>query len=459
MECVIKLNISYVLKKIIEKLVDDINSWKDLRSSEEFNLFKLLNRNLKDRRLCEHQCRGCLDYYLVQTIFSQFISDIEAINKKNKQLLDFLVNLFFLEDCNHPVDLAIELISNTKYVGKKLDDIYLNNYQYYVSEIMQAYSALVLAYCRQRVIELDGVILSNHNLNEEQSISYQEVEIGDCYKKFYIDQNFVSKCMNEDNLMRQIDNIKKNSKFIFLSSPYIIEDGIKMNRVFLKSYFEILSEITNNKLIVNQNQNLSFVTENINSTVDRVMLWLNTTRAAENLKLYKARINHYTYPVFNRGTGTVQGLNKDIKLFFSELDTNFTPDISREEIHKSPSMVLNSLFWMNLISFTPSFTIDDIKNGYIQFENDQDCMNKIGQICDLLDIMNFKTEPMKDVAKIKSSYQDTEHLKHSWKADYFITDDGNLKDRGEYVYSLLGLKTQFLKINEFKKMMTDCYKQ
>ena len=53
MDCVVKLNISYILKVLIGKLVSDSDSWMDLKTSEEFNLWIMLEDGLKDRIICE----------------------------------------------------------------------------------------------------------------------------------------------------------------------------------------------------------------------------------------------------------------------------------------------------------------------------------------------------------------------------------------------------------------------
>ena len=204
MDCVVKLNISYVLKKVIEKLVYDFNYWMDLGSSEELNLLSVLESSLKDRALCERQCLGCLDYHLVNNIFHEFIQSIEAINKENSGLLNVLINSFSLEDSANAVSVAVELISNPEYVGKKLDENNYRNFEEYVRKILQAHSILAIGYINQRKIELHDIILPNHSLQQEQSFNYKELNVRDCNKIFYLDQNFVSRCVNNENLMIQI---------------------------------------------------------------------------------------------------------------------------------------------------------------------------------------------------------------------------------------------------------------
>lgn len=451
MDCVVKLNISYILKILIGKLVSDSDSWMELKTSEEFNLWIMLEEGLKDRTICEKQCMGCLDYHLVSRIFYSFIEKIKIINNKNTDLINCLSDKFSLKHEEDPVSLAFELISNPVYVERQLDEETHHQYKQYVKGVEQASSALAVEYCQQRMTELHDIIMSNSHFGEMQSFRYDEFEVSPTLNTFYLDQNFVSKCVNDKNFMLQVENYKKNSKSIFLSSAYLIEDGIKMNRVFLKSYFELLFELTNNILIARQDRNLKFFKEQVDSTVERIILWLETTRAAEGLKLYKSLYNNYAYPMFNRKNNITQKLNKDIKAFFANIDDDFHPESFDRELNG------HNIILPMMSSKCYQFTIQDIKKGHITFDNDFDCMNMIEQLSELMDVINFQTESHKDINKIKSSYQDTEHLKHAWKSDYFITDDVKLIKRGQYIYSLLGIKTKFLKINDFKNMMVGFY--
>ncbi|MBB1436961.1 MULTISPECIES: hypothetical protein [Pseudoalteromonas] len=451
MDCVVKLNISYILKVLIGKLVSDSDSWMDLKTSEEFNLWIMLEDGLKDRIICEKQCMGCLDYHLVNRIFYDFIENIKIINNKNTDLINCLSDKFSLKNEEDPVSLAFELISNPVYVERQLDEKAHHLYKQYVKGVEQVHSALAVGYCQQRMTELHDIIISNSHFGEMQSLSYEDFEVSPTLNTFYLDQNFVSKCVNDKNFMLQVENYKKRSKSIFLSSAYLIEDGIKMNRVFLKSYFELLFELTNNILIAKQDRHLKFFKEQIDSTVERVILWLETTRAAEGLKLYKSLYNNYAYPMFNRKSNITKTLNKDIKVFFADIDDDFHPESFDMEFNS------HNIIHGIMISKSYQFTIQDIKKGHVTFDSDFDCMNKIEQLSELMDLINFETESIKDIKKIKSSYQDTEHLKHAWKADYFITDDVKLIKRGEYIYALLGIKTKFLKISDFKKTMVEFY--
>ncbi|MGR3980190.1 hypothetical protein [Pseudoalteromonas sp. 1181_04] len=157
MDCVVKLNISYILKVLIGKLVSDSDSWMDLKTSEEFNLWIMLEDGLKDRIICEKQCMGCLDYHLVNRIFYDFIENIKIINNKNTDLINCLSDKFSLKNEEDPVSLAFELISNPVYVERQLDEKAHHLYKQYVKGVEQVHSALAVGYCQQRMTELHNI--------------------------------------------------------------------------------------------------------------------------------------------------------------------------------------------------------------------------------------------------------------------------------------------------------------
>ncbi|EBO7606760.1 hypothetical protein D0649_16895, partial [Salmonella enterica] len=105
---------------------------------------------------------------------------------------------------------------------------------------------------------------------------------------------------------------------------------------------------------------------------------------------------------------------------------------------------LQSVLW----NITNQFDLEDMKAGRIRVDKDYDYVEIIERVSKFLDVINYKTERIRDKKKILSSYQDVQHLAHAWKADYFLTNDDRLIERGSYIYGLLGVKTKFIKDNE-----------
>lgn len=451
--CALKLAISYTLKNLIEKLVNDINTWQEISFSEEILVFTQLEEILQDRYICDNQCMGCLDYHLVNSIFINFRDKIIDTNKLYEALIMYILNSLELNQLKGSIEIAINLISNPKYIEEHVDENRRNEYNKYVSEINDIVIALKLAFYNQKITELHTVVLNHAKLSQEQQIAQKLATVKEAYTTFYIDQNFISKYINDDNLKRQINNIKEKVKYQFVFSPYIIEDGIKMNKVFLKEYFEHIDSLTNGILVARYNDKLCYVHEEINSIVDRVLLWQQPTKAGENLKYYWSLYNQNAYPYFNRDKKNPlhQKINDDLKSFLE----NINIQTLSSETFKNQKTIEKLLHGYFILQSYP-FNLKDLQKGYIKIDNDFDCINKIDKLCHFLDFINYETD--KEEQKIKSSYQDIEHLKHAWKCQYFITDDQKLIKRGEFIYSLLKINTIFLDSAQFKKMMIGEFK-
>jgi hypothetical protein len=450
-DCTIKLAISYSLKNFLERLVINIHLWNEIKFSEEFILVHDLNKQLKTTKICEHSCMGCLDYILVNRIFGDFHTKIEETNKKYNTLLSFFVKEYNL-DIIDPIELALNLIVKPEYLEKILDTNQVVEYKEYVSDINGIIISLKLSYYHQRITELHDIVLSHGNLAQEQKNMVTLVHINTEIETFYIDQNFIGKYINDNSFQRQIENIKKKVKYQFVFSPYLIEDGIKMNKVFLKEYFENIDLLTDGILVTRYDDKLAYVKEDVDSIVERILLWLQPTKAGENLKFYWSLFNAYAYSSFKRDKKNtlVQNINKDIKKFLQEFDIQ---SVHSEENEFERSME-KTLYWKTT---EIGLSFEEIQNLKISSYTDFDKIDKIQKLCDFLDFINYQTD--KEEKKIKSSYQDTEHLKHAWKCKYFITDDDKLIKRGEFIYSILGIETQFLTSDNLKKMMVDFYKK
>ncbi|MFZ2968977.1 MAG: hypothetical protein WA080_08000 [Sulfuricurvum sp.] len=426
--CILKLAISYTLKNLIEKLVNDINTWKETSFSEEELVLTQLEEILQDRDICDDRCMGCLDYRLVNNIFINFSDKIIDTNKLYEELIMYILNTLELNQLKDSIEIAINLISNPKYIKEHIDENRRNEYNKYVSEINDIVIALKLAFYNQKIIELDDVVLNYAKLSQEQQIAQKLAIVNEACTTFYIDQNFIGKYINDDNLKRQINNIKEKAKYQFVFSPYMIEDGIKMNKAFLKEYFEHIDSLTNGILVARYNDKLCYVHEEINSIVDRVLLWQQPTEAGENLKYYWSLYNQNAYPYFKRDgkNPLYQKINDDLKSFLENIDI--------QPMHSDKKTMEKSLYGYMMLKSYP-FDLNDLQKGSIKIDNDFDCIDKIDKLCQFLDFINYQTD--KEEQKIKSSYQDIEHLKHAWKCQYFITDDKKLIKRGEFIYSLL----------------------
>lgn len=452
MDCTIKLSISYVLKKFIENIIEDINKWHETAYSEEMLLLSRLEKKLQIQEICEKQCMGCLDYILVSKIFLDFKTKIDETNKKYVELISYILRKLDLKNLNASIEIAIHIISNPKYIKKQLEENQIDKYKEYCDEINGIIIGLKLDYYNQRIVELDDIVLQHSHLVKEQKNNAILVNIDSKIETFYIDQNFISKYINDNSFKSEINNIKIKAKYQFIFSPYLIEDGIKMNQVFLKEYFENIDLLTDGISVTRYDAKLAYVKEEVDFIVERILLWLQATKAGENLKFYRSLYNKYAYPDFKRDEKNtlVQKINGNIKKFLKEFDIQSI----HSEDNKFERTMEKILYWKTV---KIGLSFEEIQNLKISFHNDFDKIDKIQKLCDFLDFINYQTD--KEEKKIKSSYQDTEHLKHAWKCKYFITDDKKLIKRGEFIYSILGIETQFLTSNDFKQKMISVYKK
>jgi len=367
-------------------------------------------------------------------------------------LINYILNKFDLKNLNGSIE--INMISNPEYIKEQLENNQIDEYKLYCEEINEIIIALKVHYYLIKISKLHYMILNQAHLPEVQTNKASLINIENEIETFYIDQNFIGKYINENSFQRQINNIKKKAKYQFIFSPYLVEDGIKMNQVFLKEYFEHIDLLTDGISVVRYDDRIAYVKEEVSSIVERVLLWLAPTKAMESSKYYWSLYNKIVYPDFKKDEKNtlVQKINNNIKLFFKEFNTE---SIYEEENTFERTMEKTLYWYMREKSFP--FELKDLQKGNIQVDNDLDCINKIDKLCELLDFINYQTD--KEEKKIKSSYQDTEHLKHAWKCKYFITDDDKLIKRGKFIYSLLDIKTLFLTSDEFKKMMIGFYKK
>jgi len=447
MDCKKKSYSTYLLNIIIGKLVANINNWNLLKNSEEIQLLNQLDEEIIKKDFCENLCKGCLDYDSYNKIILDFTDGIKSINHKYKQIISkILKDIFKLtkDDLLHPLDILVNMISNQDYIIKFLETNDISHYKVYCDEFEQLNNNMAASYYKHKQVELHDEVFNNAPYGAT-TIRYSEVDFNDINHIFYIDQNFISKFNNDENLRKQIKNIKIKENYKFVFSPYLIEDGIKMNKVFLKEYFEDIFILTNNVQIMAMDNNLFYGVEDIENTVDRVILWDKATRAAEQLKVYIKYSNEYTYPLFNISNENkiYQKINTDIYSFFKNI---FNED-------KNIQSALSGY----LLLESSSFNLEQLQLGIIETININDCINKIQELYQLLDLINFKVD--KEEKKIKSGYQDTEHLKRAWLANYFITDDNNLIERGNFIYKLLNIKTKFITSKEFKLLIHNPYKK
>ncbi|WP_334598657.1 hypothetical protein [Pseudomonas alvandae] len=452
MDCIIKIGFSLALKGIIQKLVDNAQSYNILVRSDEWRVAVNLEAKINNKRVCEDLCPGCLEFERTAKMFVDFTQSISRTNDKNENLINKLRSTFLLSEEKDPVSLAMDLIAAPIYVKSKIEKDNIEKIEDYAREIQGAIYALALDHYLHEQAKCSGRLLSHGELEQKQVISYERITILEGQKIFYADQNFISKYGSDSNLKIQVDNFKSRVGCNFIFSPYVIEDGIKMNRVRLKEYLESVESLTDCIMLVRSGETLTLAKEDIHKTFNRVILWRDATRAAEDQKIFKMLYNHWGYSHFSRGSKFSKRANDNIIELFESLRPHLIDmdhEIEFDDFESDPALCVR----LNAYTIEKSFTLHDLVSLQITPENDLHRIELIDELCDFLDFINYKTEALSEQDKIRSSLQDAEHLKHAWLADYFITDDKRLRARGELIYSVIGVKTKFINRGELKGLM------
>ncbi|WKV49506.1 hypothetical protein [Dickeya fangzhongdai] len=458
MDCLIKHSQSFVIESIVNKLIDDVNSYAHLLTTEDWRLLMNLDKAVGDRQICQNECLGCLEFARMVSMISNFMNGIRSANKESEAVVTELCRIFAVPNDSDPIVLALDLIVSPDYVKSKIPEKSIPLYDKYVDAVNGEISRLALDHFHHEQAKCHDTISAYGNLGREQVISYQRVGISAGEELFYVDQNVISKYGSDKSFGQQIDNFKKKVGCRFVYSPYVIEDGVKMSRVRLGEYFEAIEALTENTMLVRSEDGVMLAKEDIQVTFDRVLLWRNVTRAAEDLKVHKMYYNHWAYPHYSKKSKLSERANKNIDEFLDSL----RPYLDDRDCHfdfsdfESDKALCRSL---SVATIEKSFSLQELIDKSIKYESDAECMTHIEHLCDFLDLINYQTESLSELSKIRSSLQDTEHLKHAWKADYFVTDDKRLRTRGTFVYSILGLGTKFISIKELKERVVSEFKE
>ncbi|HEI8721435.1 TPA: hypothetical protein SLF58_002680 [Serratia marcescens] len=458
MNCLIKHSLGFVIESVVKRLIEDVNDYSHLLTTEDWRLLLSLYKAVDDRQICQNECLGCLEFARMVNMLSNFMEGVAKANKESEAVVTELCRIFAIPNDSDPIVAALDLVASPDYVKSKIPEKLIPTYDKYMDSIKGEITRLAMDHFCHEQAKCNDAIFTHGKLEREQVISYQAVDISVGEELFYVDQNVVSKYGSDQNFKLQIENFKKKVDSRFVYSPYVIEDGFKMSRVRLAEYFEAIEALTENTMLVPFEGGVTLAREDIKVTYDRVLLWRNATRAAEDLKVQKMHCNHWGYPHYSRGSKLSVRANKNLDEFLDSLrpylDDN-TCDFDFKDYESDQALCRR----LSAATIGKSFSLEELVDRSIKYESDSECMVCIEHLCEFLDLINYQTEPLSEVSKIRSSLQDTEHLKHAWKADYFVTDDKRLRTRGAFIYSVLGLDTKFISIKELKERVVSEFKK
>lgn len=297
-----------------------------------------------------------------------------------------------------------------------------------ITQVDTYYNHFMSQYYQHRLTMLSDEILSYEQSNSTQkfNVSLVPIELLQDKKTIYIDQNIISYYENKNSKNHIIiKELKENHHLI--CSVYAIEDSVKRHAIFFKDYLYTLGELCDNLYMGKIGNSIEIVTEDTQTILDRISLWLRTTEHAEQHYAFTRKMHFHIYPSLRE---------KFPKEFDAEKLISFLEEIEKES---EISQILKSK-----IVFYQNINLQNLINNKIDTsgKSDKEISKIIEDLCSILDLLNFQTCKINNDKLLKSSYQDIQHLQHAWKADIFLTADKALYERAKYIYQLLKLPVE-----------------
>ncbi|HAB1862620.1 TPA_asm: hypothetical protein GBY94_22890, partial [Salmonella enterica subsp. enterica serovar Mbandaka] len=134
------------------------------------------------------------------------------------------------------------------------DDDMRNELTKFYSSIDANYNAFMVEYFSYKKIQSCDDISNYASLAVDQLIEYEQVDAENLLhnkKVVYIDQNIISAYCSEKNkkLRSLLNSLKESGEYVFVFSPYLVEDGIKMDYVYFNLYLAQVLKLTNGVFI------------------------------------------------------------------------------------------------------------------------------------------------------------------------------------------------------------------
>ena len=120
MNCLIKHSQSFVIESVVKRLIEDVNEYSYLLTTEGWRLLMSLDKSVGERKICHKQCLGCLEFARTVTMLSNFINGILSANKESEALVTELCRIFDIQDDSNPIILALDLVVSPNYVKSKI---------------------------------------------------------------------------------------------------------------------------------------------------------------------------------------------------------------------------------------------------------------------------------------------------------------------------------------------------
>ena len=433
LNCLYAYNAAICLRKAIGTVVENPKNLLNIPDDKYYIAFCENYKIIDKASLCL-ACEGCLDFEFLKKIWFEYIGKLEEICNSETDFINnlsekFLVpngiwdKYFFIMSLYEQKDFILKNYSDVnKETLEKISDsvktAYLN--------LCQTYYSNLIADCNDKVLDL-FTVLNKRNLNfSDVNVTGQTI--------VYFDTNVFSEYVNNRSFYSLV-NHSQSKLYTYVYSPYILEDGIKSDRIHFLHDCNKLVELTDNKTVLAIDDTFLIKKEDVFNCAKRVHLFRDYTQAQEEKNVYNKKFYEVIFlPMPNKKQNS-EKLNKDFFSFFQN-------DVSKND-------ELEDYMKAILYHADNSLDLSDIINSSIKYENLQKVVDGLFQFFDYIGYAYDKDEKT-----LKSSIQDLEHVKSAIASDIFVTSDEKLYKRATVIYTLLGIKTKVMKKYDFKQLLT-----
>ncbi len=447
-ECVVIKDLVYSLKELIEKIIEGKTNIFTIGEDDSYNRLSPIDDVEDFIDVGCLQCPHCLDLTYLWKSFDCFLSKLLPIREKYYKIHEDFDKLAHIEE-NLPTveeyvylqrekynkrkfnknrfDKLIKILANNEIDVEKLDLICketLDLKQKLYEAIRALHHEFILS---KKTDQMDTVLDQMVPMLREQVFNWEDVNLDHECKIVYFDQNIIDKYDEDSNFKSHVDLLKNNKKYIFVYSPYNIEEALKCkNKEWQNLYFAIIRKLTDNHILLKIDGNIKVKKEDPIYSVQRASVLKEGTDAAEKLNLIQDEENRLLFPDF----------------------------FSKQHIIKINSNLDSFLKWQDAsqVNVIP-FNIDKAMTDSFRGLNDcdeickDDHENYIYNFNKYLNLVGYKRD--KKAKTIKSNYYDVEHIIYARICDIFVTKDKKLRERAKLIYKRLGIKTKVCDEEDF----------
>lgn len=433
LNCLYAYNAAICLRKAIGAVVENSKNLLKLPLDKYYIAF-CENYKIIDKTALCLSCEGCLDFEFLTKIWFEYICRLEEICTHEQIFINSLLNKFHVPDeLWEKYYFIMALSENKEFLFENYPEIDKDILERVSSSAKNVYQNLMQAYYSNLISDCNDKILRIFEVLSERNLNYYDVNINR-KKIVYFDTNVFSHYVNNKSFYSLV-NLSKTNDYTYVYSPYILEDGIKSDRIHFLHDCNKLVELTDNKTILAIDDTFLIKKEDVFNCAKRVHLFRDYTQAQEEKNVYNKKFYEVNFlPMPNKKQNS-EKLNKDFFSFFQN-------DVSKND-------ELEDYMKAILYHADNSLDLSDIINSSIKYENLQKVVDGLFQFFDYIGYAYDKDEKT-----LKSSIQDLEHVKSAIASDIFVTSDEKLYKRATVIYTLLGIKTKVMKEDDFKQLLT-----